>query len=215
MNAIEINGLTYTYPGEAHPTLSDISLQIEKGDFLAVVGNNGCGKSTLCKVLNGLIPHFITGEFQGQVRVEGLNTLDSDVGTLAQKVGYVYQDFENQIVRPTVLDDASYACLNYAFPDYLERGKTALCQCGLEGREEEYIWQLSGGQTHLLALAGAVSLSPDVLILDEPIAQLDPMHADRIYEVLRELNQKHGKTILVIEHHTEYIADYSRHVLLM
>lgn len=215
MNAIEINGLTYTYPGEAHPTLSDISLQIEKGDFLAVVGNNGCGKSTLCKVLNGLIPHFITGEFQGQVRVEGLNTLDSDVGTLAQKVGYVYQDFENQIVRPTVLDDASYACLNYAFPDYLERGKTALCQCGLEGREEEYIWQLSGGQTHLLALAGAVSLSPDVLILDEPIAQLDPMHADRIYEVLRELNQKHGKTILVIEHHTEYIADYCRHVLLM
>ncbi|BFK86444.1 ABC transporter ATP-binding protein [Pseudoflavonifractor sp. DSM 107456] len=215
MNAIEINGLTYTYPGAAHPTLSDISLQIEKGDFLAVVGNNGCGKSTLCKVLNGLIPHFITGEFQGQVRVEGLNTLDSDVGTLAQKVGYVYQDFENQIVRPTVLDDASYACLNYAFPDYLERGKTALCQCGLEGREEEYIWQLSGGQTHLLALAGAVSLSPDVLILDEPIAQLDPMHADRIYEVLRELNQKHGKTILVIEHHTEYIADYCRHVLLM
>lgn len=215
MNAVEIDGLTYTYPGAPQPTLKEISLQIEKGDFLAVVGNNGCGKSTLCKVLNGLIPHFITGEFQGQVRVEGLNTLDSDVGTLAQKVGYVYQDFENQIVRPTVLDDASYACLNYAFPDYLERGKRALRQCGLEDREEEYIWQLSGGQTHLLALAGAVSLSPDVLILDEPIAQLDPMHADRIYQVLQELNRKHGKTIIVIEHHTEYIADYCRHVLLM
>ena len=215
MNAVEINGLTYTYPGAAQPTLNNISLQIEQGDFLAVVGNNGCGKSTLCKALNGLIPHFITGDFRGEVQVGGLNTLEHDVGALAQKVGYVYQDFENQIVRPTVLDDASYACLNYAFPDYLERGKTALCQCGLEGREEEYIWQLSGGQTHLLALAGAVSLSPDVLILDEPIAQLDPVHADRIYEVLRELNQKHGKTILVIEHHTEYIADYCRHVLLM
>ena len=215
MSAIEIDDLTYAYPGAPQPTLSHISLQIEKGDFLAVVGNNGCGKSTLCKVINGLIPHFITGEFQGRVRVEGLNTQESDVGTLAQKVGYVYQDFENQIVRPTVLDDASYACLNYAFPDYLERGKAALHQCGLEGREEEYIWQLSGGQTHLLALAGAVSLSPDVLILDEPIAQLDPMHADRIYEVLRELNRKHGKTIIVIEHHTEYIADYCRHVLLM
>lgn len=215
MNAVEINGLTYFYPGAAQPTLTDVSLRIEKGDFLAVVGNNGCGKSTLCKVLNGLIPHFITGEFQGAVRVEGVSTLDSDVGTLAQKVGYVYQDFENQIVRPTVLDDASYACLNYAFPDYLERGRTALRQCGLEGREEEYIWQLSGGQTHLLALAGAMSLSPDVLILDEPIAQLDPMHADRIYTVLRELNQRHGKTIIVIEHHTEYIADYCRHVLLM
>ena len=88
-------------------------------------------------------------------------------------------------------------------------------QCGLEGREEEYVWQLSGGQTHLLALAGAVSLQPDILILDEPIAQLDPMHADRIYEVLRDLNENHGKTILVIEHHTEYIADYCKHVMLM
>ena len=215
MHAVEIDGLTYTYPGAAQPTLKDISLQIEQGDFLAVVGNNGCGKSTLCKVLNGLIPHFITGTFEGKVTVGGLDTLESEVAELAQKVGYVYQDFENQIVRPTVLDDASYACLNYAFPDYLERGRTALRQCGLEGREEEYVWQLSGGQTHLLALAGAVSLQPDILILDEPIAQLDPMHADRIYEVLRDLNENHGKTIIVIEHHTEYIADYCKHVMLM
>ena len=215
MNAVQIEHLTFTYPGAQQPTLRDVSLTIEKGDFVAIVGNNGCGKSTLCKTLNGLIPQFITGEYEGRVEVCGLDASAADVGALAQKVGYVYQDFENQIVRPTVLDDASYACLNYAFPDYLERGKRALCQCGLEGREEEYIWQLSGGQTHLLALAGAVSLSPDVLILDEPIAQLDPMHADRIYEVLRELNQKQGKTILVIEHHTEYIADYCRHVLLM
>lgn len=215
MNAVEIDGLTYTYPGAPQPTLKEISLQIEKGDFLAVVGNNGCGKSTLCKALNGLIPHFITGTMEGSVRVEGLDTRESDVGVLAQKVGYVYQDFENQIVRPTVLDDASYACLNYAFPDYLARGRTALRQCGLEGREEEYVWQLSGGQTHLLALAGAVSLQPDILILDEPIAQLDPMHADRIYEVLRDLNENHGKTIIVIEHHTEYIADFCKHVMLM
>ncbi len=215
MNAVEIDNLIYTYPGASQPTINGISLRIEQGDFLAVVGNNGCGKSTLCKVLNGLIPHFITGDFQGEVRVDGLNTLESDVGILAQKVGYVYQDFENQIVRPTVLDDASYSCLNYAFPDYLDRGRKALAQCGLEGREEEYVWQLSGGQTHLLALAGAVSLSPDVIILDEPIAQLDPMHADRIYEVLRQLNEVYGKTIIVIEHHTEYIADYCKHVLLM
>ena len=215
MYAVEIDQLTYTYPGASQPTLREITLRIPQGDFLAVVGNNGCGKSTLCKTLNGLIPHFITGDFAGRVKVGGLDTLESDVSLLAQKVGYVYQDFENQIVRPTVLDDASYACLNYAFPDYLDRGRAALKQCGLEGREGEYVWQLSGGQTHLLALAGAVSLRPDILILDEPIAQLDPMHADRIYGVLRELNETYGKTIIVIEHHTEYIADYCRHVMLM
>ena len=215
MYAVEIDQLTYTYPGASQPTLREITLRIPQGDFLAVVGNNGCGKSTLCKTLNGLIPHFITGDFAGRVKVGGLDTLESDVSLLAQKVGYVYQDFENQIVRPTVLDDASYACLNYAFPDYLDRGRAALKQCGLEGREGEYVWQLSGGQTHLLALAGAVSLQPDILILDEPLAQLDPMHADRIYGVLRELNETYGKTIIVIEHHTEYIADYCRHVMLM
>ena len=212
---IRIEDLTYTYPGAQQPTLSHVSLEIEKGDFLAVVGNNGCGKSTLCKVLNGLIPHFIAGEFSGSVFIDGENTLQADVGALARKVGYVYQDFENQIVRPTVLDDASYACLNYGMADYEKRGREALHQCGLEGREEEYIWQLSGGQTHLLALAGAVALGPEILILDEPIAQLDPGHADRIYEVLRELNETYGKTIIVIEHHTEYIADYCKHVLLL
>ncbi|MFQ6804789.1 MAG: ABC transporter ATP-binding protein [Lachnospiraceae bacterium] len=215
MNSIEIKNLTFTYPGASTPTLSGVSLTIEQGDFVAIVGNNGCGKSTLCKAMNGLIPHFIAGEFEGEVLAGGLNTLEMDIGDLAQKVGYVYQDFENQIVRPTVLDDASYACMNYAMKDYLERGKEALEMCGLAGREADYIWQLSGGQTHLLALAGAVSLRPEVLILDEPIAQLDPGHADRIYQILKELNEKHGKTIIVIEHHTEYIADYCRHVVLM
>lgn len=215
MNVIEIRDLTYTYPGASRPTLDHLNLNVEKGDFLAIIGNNGCGKSTLCKTMNGLIPHFIAGEFQGSVLVDQQDTRIMDVGRIAGKVGYVYQDFENQIVRPTVLDDASYACMNYAMPDYLERGREALRQCGLEGREQEYIWQLSGGQTHLLALAGAVSLEPDVLILDEPIAQLDPKHADLIYGVLKNLNETWGKTIIVIEHHTEYIADYCHHVALL
>ena len=215
MNVIETENLTYFYPGASEPALRRVNLQVEKGDFLAIVGNNGCGKSTFCKALNGLIPHFISGSFEGKVTVDGLDTLRTDVGTLAKKAGYVYQDFENQILRPTVLDDASYACLNYAMTDYADRGREALRQCGLEGKERDYIWQLSGGQTHLLALAGALSLQPEVLILDEPIAQLDPLHADRIYEVLRTLNETYQKTIIVIEHHTEYIADYCKHVLLM
>ena len=215
MELIEIKDLTYTYPGASVPTLRHMNLTVERGDFLAIIGNNGCGKSTLCKTMNGLIPHFISGEMEGNVFIDGVDTCEMDVGSIAKKVGYVYQDFENQIVRPTVLDDASYACMNYAMPDYLEKGREALRQCGLEGREDEYIWQLSGGQTHLLALAGAVALQPDVLILDEPIAQLDPGHADRIYEILKDLNENYGKTIIVIEHHTEYIADYCHHVALL
>ena len=144
MHAIEIDHLTYSYPGAAHPALQDITVCVEQGDFLAIVGNNGCGKSTFCKALNGLIPQFISGDFSGRVLACGLDTRTSDVGALARKVGYVYQDFENQIIRPTVLDDASYACQNYAMPDYKERGMAALEQCGLRGRESDFIWQLSG-----------------------------------------------------------------------
>lgn len=215
MNILEIKDLTFTYPGATTPTLKHVELEVEKGDFIAVVGNNGCGKSTLCKVMNGLIPHFITGDFEGTVSAKGIDTKTVEIGDLAKIVGYVYQDFENQIVRPTVLDDASYSCMNYAMPDYLERGRQALKDCGLEGKDDEYIWQLSGGQTHLLALAGAVSLEPEILILDEPIAQLDPRHSDLIYSILKDLNERLGKTIIVIEHHTEYIADYCKHVVLL
>ena len=198
MNIIEIENLTYSYPAAKSPILKNISLTVEEGDFLAVVGNNGCGKSTFCKTLNGLIPHFIDGDFEGTVKVGGINTLESDVGTLACKAGYVYQDFENQIVRPTVLDDASYACLNYAMPDYIERGRQALSLCGLEGREDDYIWQLSGGQTHLLALAGAVSLRPDILILDEPTVGLDPKQIIEIRNLIKNLGKRH--TIILSSH---------------
>ena len=118
MGKIEIEHLTFTYPGAKEPTLQNVSVCIEKGDFVAIIGNNGCGKSTLCKTLNGLIPHFIVGDMDGEVRIDGVSTREQDIGTLAGKVGYVYQDFENQIVCPTVWEDASYSCLNYALPDY-------------------------------------------------------------------------------------------------
>ena len=212
---IRIEDLSFTYPGAEKETLKHISLHVEKGDFLAVMGNNGCGKSTLCKALNGLIPHFIAGDMTGRVRIGGLDTAEQDVGRLAEKVGYVYQDFENQIVRPTVLDDASFSCMNYGCEDYLEKGREALEMCGLKGREEDFVWQLSGGQKHLLALAGAAALQPEVLILDEPIAQLDPKHAVSTYEILKRLNEEYKKTIIVIEHHTEYIARYCRNAVLM
>ena len=212
---IKIENLTFTYPGAEAPILKNISLEVEKGDFLAIIGSNGCGKSTLCKTFNGVIPHFIVGDFEGTVEVAGLNTLNEEIGQLSQNVGYVYQDFENQIVRPTVLDDASFACLNYAMEDYELRARRALKLIGLDEKEQDYVWQLSGGQKHLLALASVMALQPEVIVLDEPIAQLDPKHAQQTYEVLKYLNQVHNKTIIVIEHHTEFIAEYCQNVMMM
>lgn len=215
MAIVSINDLTFTYPGAENPTLLHLDLEVEEGDFLAIMGANGCGKSTLCKAMNGIIPQFIAGDISGTLMVSGLDASQTPLGELAQHVGYVYQDFENQLVRPTVLDEASFASLNYAQPDYLARGMRALELVGLANKAESYVWALSGGQKHLLALAGALALEPEVIILDEPIAQLDPYHARQTYEVLRELNENHGKTIIVIEHHTDFIADYCKHAVLM
>ena len=215
MSAVSLRDVTFTYPGAAAPTLRHVNLEVAEGDFLAIMGANGCGKSTLCKTMNGLIPQFIVGDLEGSVTVAGTDVATAQIGELAQRIGYVYQDFENQLVRPTVIDEASFSCLNFAYDDYVERGMRALELCGLADRADSYIWQLSGGQKHLLALAGAIALEPDVIVLDEPVAQLAPYHADQTYKVLRELNEKYGKTVIVTEHHTDFIAEYCTSAALM
>ncbi|KZE37135.1 cobalt ABC transporter ATP-binding protein [Bhargavaea cecembensis] len=211
---IEVRDVTFRYPGGDRAVLDKASLTVEKGEFVAILGGNGSGKSTLCKLLNGLIPHYYTGDFEGEVIVENMRTLDCKVAELSGIVGYVYQDFENQIVSPRVLDDACFAPLHQGMTDYLERGHEALRSVGLDHRQDDFIWQLSGGQKHLLALAGILSLNPDIIIIDEPVAQLDPKHAREIYDILRSLNEQ-GKTIIVIEHHTEFVAEYAQQVVLM
>lgn len=212
---LELRHVTFTYPGAEQPVLQEVSFTLQQGDFAAVIGSNGSGKSTLCKCFNGLIPHYYTGDFQGEVELLGESAEGKSVSELSRHIGYVYQDFENQLVRPTVLDDVCFTPLNYGLPDYRERGLQALELTGLHGMGHEFIWQLSGGQKHLLALAGALAMDPDILVIDEPVAQLDPQHARQIYDILRRLNEQHGKTIVVIEHHAEFIAEYCRTVVLM
>jgi energy-coupling factor transport system ATP-binding protein len=212
---LELHKVTFTYPGAEEPVLRDVSLKLREGDFVAVVGSNGSGKSTLCKCFNGLIPHYYTGDFSGGVTLRGEPAAGKSVSELSRHIGYVYQDFENQLVRPTVLDDVCFTPLNYGLADYRERGERALALTGLSGMGSEFIWQLSGGQKHLLALAGALAMDPDILVIDEPVAQLDPQHARQIYDILRRLNEQHGKTIVVIEHHAEFIAEYCNTVVLM
>lgn len=214
-NLIEIKNLYFNYPSQENYQLENINLTIEDGEFVAIVGNNGTGKSTLCKLLNGVIPHFIDGDVSGSLKINGVETVDSTVSDLAHTIGYVYQDFENQLIRPKVLDDAAFSCLNNGLEDYIERGMESLELTGLEEQSDEYIWQLSGGQKHLLALAGMTALRPDILVLDEPIAQLDPFHALKTYDVLKRFNKELGKTIVVIEHHTDFIGKYCDSVIFM
>src|SRR5699024_8869189 len=212
--AIEVNNLSFRYPGAAEDTLRNVNLTIEPGDFVAVVGGNGSGKTTLCKSFNGLIPHYWSGDFAGEVLVHGTDTVNSSVGALSSTVGYVYQDFHNQLVRPTVRDEVSYGPLNYGFEDHAERTQQALELLGIAHLRDKFVWQLSGGQAHLTALAGVLALRPDIIIVDEPVAELDPARAREIYLRLRELNER-GITIITIEHHAELLAEFATSVVLM
>lgn len=212
---IQVKDVTFTYPGAQEKVLNNVSLTVYEGEFVAIIGGNGSGKSTLCKTFNGLIPKFYVGDFEGEVHLEHRETSKFSVAELSKDIGYVYQDFENQIMRPTVIDDASFVPLNYGLADYKERGMWALEMTGLTSIANEFIWQLSGGQKHLLAIAGALSMKPKILIVDEPVAQLDPQHAEEVYKVLKKLNEELGITVIVIEHHAEFIAEYCHSVVLM
>lgn len=211
---VVIENLSFRYPGADADVLRNVNLTIERGDFVAVVGGNGAAKTTLCKSINGLIPHYWAGEFAGSVTVDGVDTYTSSVAELSTKVGYVYQDFQNQLVRPTVRDDVAFGPINFGRDSHAADTDAALDALGIAGIAGRYIWQLSGGQAHLTALAGALALKPAVIIVDEPVAELDPARAEEIYERLAELNRE-GVTIITIEHHAEFVARYARSVVLM
>ncbi|RLM40310.1 ABC transporter ATP-binding protein [Haloarcula sp. Atlit-120R] len=213
--AIVVDDLSFRYPGTDENVLDGADVTIEPGEFVAVVGGNGSGKTTLCKSFNGIVPHFYEGTFDGRVTVAGLDTASSSVAELSQHVGYVFQEFDNQLVNPTVFEEVAFAPLNYGREDYRERVHRTLDLLDLDGLEDRFIWELSGGQKHLVALAAALSLDPEILVVDEPAAQLDPVNARSTYEHLTDLNADHGKTVVTIEHHTEFIAEYCESVVLV
>lgn len=212
--AIEVVDLRFRYPGASDDTLRGVDLRIERGDFVAVVGGNGSGKTTLCKSFNGLIPHFWNGDISGAVRVNGESTAQRTVGEISREVGYVFQDFGNQIVRPTPRDDISFGPLNFGCEDWRERTDEVLRILEIEHIADSPTWQLSGGQQHLTALAGALALAPDIVMVDEPAAEVDPLRAAVVYDHLVRLNAE-GITVIVVEHHAELIAKYANSVVLM
>lgn len=214
-DVIAIDGLAFRYPGAAEPTLKGVDLRIRRGDFTAVIGGNGSGKTTLCKAFNGLVPHFWSGEFEGRVDVDGIDTLDATVAALSHRVGYVYQDFGNQLVRPSVRDDVAFGPVNFGLADHRERSEAAMRLLGIDHLAKRYVWELSGGQQHLTALAGVLAMDPAVIVVDEPVAELDPARAEETYRMLKRVNEERGTTIVVIEHHAEFIARYARSVVLM
>ena len=217
MSVIETRDLTYTYPGATKPSIEKVSVTINKGDFVILTGPSGCGKTTLCRCFNGLIPHFYNGNLEGKIMVAGLNVADHKIHQIARHVGLVFQNPENQLFALSVEKDVAFGLENFAMPRDKMRKRVdwALQMAGISELSERPPHELSGGQQQRVAIASVLAMQPDIMVLDEPTSFLDPVGAEKIFEVINELNKKLGITIILVEHRLDLAAKYANHVIVM
>jgi energy-coupling factor transport system ATP-binding protein len=201
-SAIEVQHLTFRYHGRKRPALRDVSLRLDRAESLLILGPSGCGKSTLALCLNGAIPHFVEGELTGSVRIEGRDTREQNMPRLAQKVGIVFQDPEAQFCMLVVEEEVAFGLENLAVPrDEMDaRIAEALAWVGLTEQRFDHIERLSGGQKQRLALACVLAQRPEVLVFDEPTAQLDPAGAAEVVELLQRLRADGRHSLVIVEH---------------
>ncbi len=202
---IQIDNLQFSYQneetGEAVPVLRGITMEVKRGEFLAVLGHNGSGKSTLAKHLNAILTPT-----QGRVLVEGMDTAEEKrLYEIRQRVGMVFQNPDNQMVANIVEEDVAFAPENLGVPpmEIRQRVEEALSAVNMTAFRNHAPHMLSGGQKQRIAIAGVLAMRPDILVLDEPTAMLDPAGRREILATIRELKEKHGMTVVLITHYMD------------
>ena len=215
---IKVENLTYAYPTSKDFVLKNISFTVNKGEVLAVIGPNGAGKSTLLKALNGLVPHFYGGKYGGRVVVSGFEVLNTPISKMSTKVGFVFQDPEDQIsgLALTVWEEVAFGLMMLGYPreEIDKRVKEAIEYVGLTGLEKRSPFELSGGQMQRLAIATVLALRPEVIVMDEPTAQLDPLGKYEVLSVIEKLAVS-GSTIVLAEHEIEEVVYFADKMLLL
>lgn len=217
MAIIEAKELTYTYPIGEKPAFEDVNLQISKGEFVIITGPSGCGKTTLCRCFNGLIPHFYGGKLEGEITVCGLCVRDHPTYEIAQYVGMVFQNPENQLFALSVEKDVAFGLENLGVSreEIRRRVDWALKITGTYDLRNRAPYELSGGQQQRVAIASVLAMNPEVIVLDEPTSFLDPIGAEQIFKVINRLNKDLGITIVLVEHRLDMISKYADRVVIM
>lgn len=212
-SGIILKDVSFAYQKESQ-TLADISWQIKKGSFWGITGINGAGKSTLVYLLNGLIPYYFKGNLKGEVSVDGVSTGEKDVAFFAKKVGLVFQNPDFSLFNLSVEEEILFGLRNLNLPGKEERVKKALQLAGLAGFAQRDPQSLSLGEKQKVCLAAVLAMETDYLVLDEPTAQLDFRSAMELYRLLVKLN-KNGKTIITVEHDTDFLWQFTRETLIL
>ena len=219
--AVCFDAVTYAYPsaeGEpATPVLRELSFGIEPGEFCVVAGLSASGKSTVLRAACGLVPHFHGGDFAGRVTVGGLDTREHGPGAVAAVAGTLLQDPETQILMGTVRAELAFPLENrgYGAAGVARGVEEAALALGIEGLLDRSTGELSGGEQQRIALAAALAGRPQVVLLDEPTSQLDPVAADELISLLRRLNEEWGTAIVLVEHRLERCLQAADRVLAL
>ena len=209
--AVSIEDLTFTYPGKERPALENLQGQIEDGTFLAVMGHGGAGKSTLCCSLNGLIPKFFRGNYQGRVLVRGQEVAKQRVSEMSRLVGLVLQDFEAQLFSTTVELEMAFGPENHCLPrqEIERRIQRYLSFVRLEKFRSREPASLSGGQKQRVAIGSVLALEPKILVMDEPTTDLDPHGREEVLSVARSIREE-GRMLLVVDQEPETAVNADR-----
>ena len=217
MGSIEIENLHFTYPSRNTPTLRGIDARVDPQAFILLTGPTGCGKSTMLRTLNGLIPHASGGKLSGSVRVNGASVAKQPIAVTCQQVGLLFQNPEEQLFCIIVEDEIAFGLENLGLPSHEidRRIDSALTQVGLAGFRHRQIASLSSGQKQRVALACVCAMQPQILLLDEPTSYLDPQATHDILEIIRDLNRKLGITVIVAGHQVNEISPLCSRVWLM
>jgi energy-coupling factor transporter ATPase len=217
MALIETKNLTYSYPGSNKPSIKDVSIRVEKGEFVLITGPSGCGKTTLCRCFNGLIPHFYQGDLKGEISVAGIDATKNPTSTMAKHVGLVFQNPENQLFALSIEKDVAFGLENLGVSreEMRKRVDWALNLTGILDLRERSPHEVSGGQQQRVAIASVLAMQPEIIVLDEPTSFLDPLSAEKIFEVIHDLNKNLGITVVLVEHRLDLTAKYADHIIIM
>ncbi|MHA1611074.1 MAG: ABC transporter ATP-binding protein, partial [Promethearchaeota archaeon] len=206
---VECQNFSFQYKSQEKFALTNINLEITKGNFYLLAGPTGSGKTTLIRAFNGLIPHFYQGKFYGYVKIDSQDTIESTSAQLAKKVGTVFQNPENQLFSMSVERELTFALENLQLSrkEIYRRIEKAISLTDLELLRHRSPYELSGGEQQRVAIAAILALEPDIIILDEPLSNLDPITAAGIVKLLVDLQKSDGKTIIISEHRLEYVLE--------
>ena len=218
MGYFKIENVNYKYPLEEKQALKNINIEIKKGEFWAIIGKNGSGKTTFCNMLRRFVPDFYKGELTGTITLEDKELKDYSQKELVQKIGFVFQNPFTQIsgVKDTVFDEIAYGLENLGLDkeEIISKVEKILKLLEIEKLRDRNPYDLSGGQKQRVALASIIAMDPDILVIDEPTSQLDPKGTEDIFKIIN-LMANEGKTIILVEHKLELIAEYAQNILVL